>query len=131
MDHHGRTTDGRWRLGTLALVAYVVALVVNRSLVDVQGASMEPALWAGDRLLTVPARRAWIRPGRVAVVADPADPDHLVVKRLGATHRGAVEVLGDNPAASTDSRSWGPVPLDAVRRIVIRRWPDLRTRLHR
>jgi nickel-type superoxide dismutase maturation protease len=110
---------------------YLAVLAVNRSLVAVRGHSMEPALWAGDRLLTVPARPAWIRPGRVVVVADPADPDHLVVKRVASAERGRVVVLGDHPPASTDSRQWGPVPLGSVRRIVLRRWPDLRTRLHR
>lgn len=110
---------------------YLGVLAANRSLVEVRGASMEPTLWAGDRLLTVPARSASIRPGRVVVVADPADPTHLVVKRVSRADGGQVEVLGDDPAASTDSRTWGPLRPDAVRRIVVRRWPDLRTRLHR
>jgi nickel-type superoxide dismutase maturation protease len=92
---------------------------------------MEPTLWAGDRLLTVPARPASVRPGRVVVVADPADEGHLVVKRVVSAEAGRVVVLGDQPAASTDSRTWGPLPRRAVRRIVVRRWPDLRTRLHR
>jgi nickel-type superoxide dismutase maturation protease len=111
--------------------AYLAVLAVNRSLVEVRGASMEPTLWAGDRLVTVPVRPAWVRPGRVVVVADPGDPDHLVVKRVAVAGAGRVEVVGDDPDASTDSRTWGPLPLAAVRRIVVRRWPDLRTRLHR
>jgi nickel-type superoxide dismutase maturation protease len=110
---------------------YLGVLAVNRSLVVVRGASMEPTLWAGDRLLTVPARSASIRPGRLVVVVDPADHDHLVVKRVARAEAGWVEVLGDRPAASTDSRTWGPLPRQAVRRLVVRRWPDLRTRLHR
>ncbi|MEX0835458.1 MAG: nickel-type superoxide dismutase maturation protease [Nitriliruptor sp.] len=123
---------GRWLAGLgLAAAVYGVTLAVNRSVVEVRGASMEPTLWRGDRLLTVPARPAWVRPGRVVVVADPDDPDHLVIKRIASSERGRVVVLGDNPGASTDSRSWGPVPIAAVRRIVLRRWPDLRTRLHR
>jgi hypothetical protein len=79
----------------------------------------------------VPARRRSIRPGRVVVVADPTDEGHLVVKRVSRADGGRVEVLGDHPAASTDSRTWGPLRPDAVRRVVVRRWPDLRTRLHR
>jgi nickel-type superoxide dismutase maturation protease len=125
-------SKGRWpRLagGTLAL--YGAVLAVNRSLVEVQGPSMQPALWEGDRLLTVPARRGWLEPGQVVVVADPHDPDHLVVKRLTAIGAGRVEVHGDHPAASTDSRTWGPLPLAAVRRIAVARWPDLRSPLRR
>lgn len=125
-------TRRRWLGFGAALTAlYLGALGVNRSLVEVRGASMEPTLWAGDRLLTVPAVRGWLRPGRVVVVVDPAEPGHLVVKRIARTSRGHVEVLGDNPVASTDSRRWGPLPFGAVRRVVVRRWPDLRTRLHR
>jgi nickel-type superoxide dismutase maturation protease len=108
---------------------YGLALAVNRSLVEVRGTSMEPTLWEGDRLLTVPARRAWLEPGQVVVVADPADAGHEVVKRLGSLGDGRAEVFGDNPRASTDSRSWGPIPLVAVRRIVVARWPDVRTSL--
>lgn len=122
----------RWG-GVVALlgVAYLGTLAVNRAIVEVRGSSMEPVLWAGDRLLTVPAGRGWLREGQVVVVADPADPTHLVVKRIARAEGGRVEVLGDHAAASTDSRVWGTLPLDAVRRIVVRRWPDVRTRLHR
>lgn len=122
----------RWVRVALAVgVAYLATLAVNRSVVEVRGASMEPTLWPGDRLLTVPARRRWLRTGRVVVVADPADPTHLVVKRIASAERGVVEVLGDQPAASTDSRHWGPLPVTAIRRVVVRRWPDLRTRISR
>jgi nickel-type superoxide dismutase maturation protease len=124
--------SARWVLPAVAVgIGYIATLAVNRSLVEVRGASMEPTLWPGDRLLTVPPRRRWLVPGRVVVVADPADPSHLVVKRLARAEAGQVEVLGDHPAGSTDSRHWGPLPTAAVRRVVVRRWPDLRTRLHR
>jgi signal peptidase I len=128
------------RLAGLGVVGYLAVLTVNRSLVTVRGPSMEPALWEGDRLLTVPAWRGAIVTGRVVVVRDPGDPGHLVVKRVhalvypgGATpgRRELVEVRGDAPDRSTDSRAWGPVPVSAVRRLVLRRWPDLRTRLSR
>lgn len=116
---------------TLLVAGYAAAWAVNRSLVQVRGRSMEPALREGDRLLTRPARPADVIVGRVVVVADPADHRHLVIKRVAAVEHDAVTVLGDHAAASTDSRHWGPVPRDAIRRVVIRRWPDLRTRLHR
>jgi nickel-type superoxide dismutase maturation protease len=119
------------RLFAAALTAYVGVLAVNRSIVEVAGPSMEPTLWAGDRLLTVPAWPGAIRPGRIVVVRDPTDPDHPVVKRVHAVQGGAIDVRGDDPARSTDSRMWGPLGRDDVRRIVVARWPDLRTRLDR
>jgi nickel-type superoxide dismutase maturation protease len=115
----------------VGVAVYAVVLAVNRSLVEVRGPSMEPTLREGDRLLTVPARPGWLDPGQVVVVADPADDSHLVVKRLSAIGAGQVQVHGDDPRASTDSRVWGPLPLRAVRRIAVARWPDLRTPLRR
>ena len=123
---------GRWVRGVaVAIGGYLGVLAVNRSLVDVRGPSMEPALWPGDRLLTVPAAMWRLRVGQVVVVTDPADPDHGVVKRLAAVGRDDVEVLGDAPDRSTDSRTWGRLPRSAVRRVAIARWPDLRTPLRR
>jgi nickel-type superoxide dismutase maturation protease len=115
----------------VGLVVYGTVLAVNRSLVEVQGPSMTPSLREGDRLLTVPARRGWLAPGQVVVVADPADASHLVVKRLTSLGAGQVHVHGDAPRASTDSSTWGPLPLRSVRRIAVARWPDLRTPLRR
>jgi len=86
---------------------------------------MRPALVPGDRLLVVRAGRP--RPGQVVAVADPRHPDRLVVKRVAATSGQGVTVLGDNPAASTDSRHYGPVAPGAVRgRAVWRYWPESR-----
>lgn len=110
---------------------YLGTLAVSRALVVVRGPSMEPALWEGDRLLTLPARRRRLRPGQLVVVTDPTAPGHLVVKRLRSVADGSVEVRGDAADRSTDSRHFGPLPLDAVRRIVVARWPDLRTPLRR
>lgn len=110
-------------------VAEALALALNRSLIRVHGPSMLPALWPGDLLVTVPAAWWRLRPGLVVVVADPADAGHRVVKRLTRVGPDGVEVRGDNPAASTDSRTWGVLPDRAVRRVALRRWPDVRTRL--
>ncbi|WP_165403788.1 nickel-type superoxide dismutase maturation protease [Egicoccus halophilus] len=116
------------RLALLLGVAWLLALTGNRSLVVVRGPSMLPRLWPGDRLLTVPAVGP-VRAGAVVVVRDPGEPDHLVVKRVAAVTGAGIDVRGDNPAASTDSRTWGPLPRSAVRRRALRRWPDLRSPL--
>jgi nickel-type superoxide dismutase maturation protease len=122
----------RWSSGAVWLAAalgcYLGALVADRSRIVVRGDSMLPRLWPGDVLLTVPAwgRR---RPGQVVVTRDPADPDHLVVKRVTGTDGRRVFLRGDHPERSTDSRAWGWLDRRQVRRVALRRWPDLRTPL--
>lgn len=72
---------------------------------------MSPTLIPGDRLLVV--RRRVVRPGDLAVVADPRRPERLLVKRVAEVAGGRVSVVGDNPDRSTDSRTFGP--LESVR----------------
>lgn len=126
------TTAPRWRrLATplaAALGCYLGVLAADRSRVVVRGRSMLPRLWPGDVLVTVPAI-APLRPGQVVVARDPADPAHRVVKRVTGTGRGRVVLRGDHPERSTDSRVWGPVPRRLVRRVALRRWPDVWTPL--
>lgn len=43
------------------------------------------------------------------------------IKRVEAVQDGELFVLGDNPGASTDSRSFGWLPLETVKAKVI--WP--------
>ncbi|MCH8995082.1 MAG: nickel-type superoxide dismutase maturation protease, partial [Chloroflexi bacterium] len=79
----------------------------------VEGESMAPAFAVGERVF-VSRAAYWFskpRPGDLVVVRDPRQPDRLLLKRID---RSAGEdgwlVLGDNPEASTDSRTFGPVP---------------------
>jgi signal peptidase I len=111
-----------------ALGCYLGALAADRSRIVVRGDSMLPRLWPGDVLMTVPALLP-LRPGQVVVARDPDDPGHLVVKRVTGVGDGRVVLRGDHPDRSTDSRTWGPVPRRLVRRVALRRWPDLGTRL--
>ncbi|MFP4147913.1 MAG: nickel-type superoxide dismutase maturation protease [Nitriliruptoraceae bacterium] len=126
------TPAPRWSRRAVVLAAalgcYLGLLAVDRSRVVVRGTSMLPRLWPGDVLVTVPALGP-VRPGQVVVARDPREPDHLVVKRVTDIRDGLVLLHGDNPGTSTDSRVWGPVPARLVRRVAVRRWPDLRTRL--
>lgn len=93
----------------------------------VEGPSMEPAYRAGERLLV--NRRAYRRRaparGDVVVLRDPEEPARYLLKRI-ATAPDSIEpgpsrtyVLGDNAAASRDSRHFGPV---ARSQIVGRVW---------
>ena len=91
--------------------------------VEVTGDSMRPALEPGDRLLVL--RAAPVRPGDLVALVDPRLPSRTMVKRVSARSPAGVTVLGDNAAASTDSRTFGPVPASNVRgRAVYRYFPD-------
>ena len=93
--------------------------------VEVSGDSMGPGLQAGDRLLVVPVRR--LRAGDIVAVADPRQPGRTMVKRVAIVTPDEVTVLGDAPDASTDSRTFGPVPRSLVQgRAVYRYWPEHR-----
>ena len=94
------------RLGFgVAVLAAAASRLLGR--MEVEGDSMRPTLLPGDRILILRHGRA--RAGQLVVVADPRHPARLMVKRVTGVDKGGVSVLGDNPSASTDSRSFGPV----------------------
>jgi nickel-type superoxide dismutase maturation protease len=77
--------------------------------VAVSGSSMLPTLAPGDRLVLL---RTTARPrvGQLALAFDPREPTRELLKRVHAVADGMVELRGDNPSASTDSRQFGRVP---------------------
>lgn len=93
--------------------------------------SMAPTLVPGDTLLVLPAgpnglpwlRRA-PRTGSIVIVEREG---RLDVKRVAlppneiSIPAGSIWLLGDNATASHDSRQGGPVPLSAVRGVVVAR----------
>ena len=127
--------------------------------VTVHGASMEPGLADGDKLLArrvtfAPGsglRGSGLRAGQIVIVEAPvrdpgwawrrgrlAAPDAggWIVKRVAAVPgdpvpaglapgrrvpAGRLLLLGDNPAASIDSRELGFVPADRVLGVMVRR----------
>lgn len=93
--------------------------------VSVNGLSMAPTLLPGDHLLVRPTRS--LRRGDLVVVKDPDADGRWVVKRVAALPHQRVTaggrtldagdgiiLLGDNAERSTDSRQYGPVPVEAV-----------------
>jgi nickel-type superoxide dismutase maturation protease len=74
---------------------------------------MEPALSAGDWIVVSELSRP-PRVGEIVLVRDPRDPENLMLKRVTAVDDGRCTVLGDRPEESTDSRTFGPVPVQNV-----------------
>jgi nickel-type superoxide dismutase maturation protease len=95
----------------------------------VAGPSMEPTLSDGDWILALVGRWAGrsAGPGDLVVLAHPERPGLLIVKRVQSVADDGYWVLGDAPAASTDSRHFGPVR-DVVGRVVwrVRPWGRVR-----
>jgi nickel-type superoxide dismutase maturation protease len=89
--------------------------------IEVQGSSMEPTFAPGDRLLLVRRVRR-VHLGDVVVLEDPRGSGRRLVKRVASVLGDEVAVLGDNPAASTDSRTFGSVPLASIHHLVVRRY---------
>jgi len=118
--------SAHYRLVTGLLTGAVVACAWHRvARVEVTGDSMRPTLVPGDRLVVVRGRRA--RPGDLVTLPDPRSPQRVVVKRVLRVDGDGVAVGGDNPDASTDSRTFGPVPARSIRgRVVYRYFPEER-----
>jgi nickel-type superoxide dismutase maturation protease len=74
---------------------------------------MEPALRAGDWIVVTSLSRP-PRVGEVVLVRDPRDQENLMLKRVAGVAGTTCTVLGDRPEESTDSRTFGPVPLANV-----------------
>ncbi len=101
-----------------------------RARVAVEGRSMAPTLMPGDWLLADPEAFRGRPPGvgELILVPDPRAPRRLLVKRVvGVDQLGWLLVAGDDPAASTDSRTFGAVDPAAVEgRPWFRYWPASR-----
>lgn len=88
-------------------------LAGRRRRVRVVGESMLPTLAPGQYVLVdqgrVPTR------GQLALAQHPDRDGLLVIKRVReVTADGRFELASDNPAAGTDSRTWGPLPPSSI-----------------
>ncbi len=85
---------------------------------------MRPTLLPGDVVLCDPRayRRAPPEPGDIVLARDPRMPARRIVKRVVARDaEGRIELRGDAPAHSTDSRRFGAIdPALVIGRITCR-----------
>jgi len=131
-----RGRPGRPLLAIWGAILAVAAAVVGRRVLDavvVRGESMAPALRPGDRLVieAFTLRRRAPRVGEIVLAADPRSPERELVKRVAGHDpvTDLVELRGDAPDASTDSRTFGAVPRGMIRwRVAVRYWPLGRVR---
>lgn len=78
---------------------------------------MIPLLKAGDEVLVNPRAYRNHAPcvGDIVVAQRPNRSTVAMIKRVSSKlEDGRIILLGDNPDASTDSRSFGPVPLENI-----------------
>ncbi len=118
-----------WLLASIAagIVLTLLLVAASRRLqrIEVQGESMAPGLLPGDRLLAVGGLSP--RVGDIVTATDPRQASRVLVKRIASVGPDRVELAGDNPGASTDSRTFGPVPPALVTgRVLWRYWPPSR-----
>ena len=90
--------------------------------VEIAGDSMRPALEAGDWAMAT--ARGRVSPGDVVVAERPDRSGLEIVKRVAARESDGWILLGDNPEASTDSRSFGPITgREVTGRVRVVYWP--------
>jgi nickel-type superoxide dismutase maturation protease len=108
---HQRQRSFAKRRGVHQLRVYTQAILNPLGLrrIYVADTSMQPALRPGDRLLVWRSRR--IKSGDIVVFRDPEAPGTLLIKRVvSITSDDRLDVRGDNPNVSRDSRHFGTVP---------------------
>ena len=91
-----------------------VLLPLDRYIVE--GESMAPSVTPGERVF-VNRAAYWFGPpraGDVVVLRDPRKLERLLIKRIDVVHANSFEVAGDHAEASTDSRTFGPVPAKLI-----------------
>jgi nickel-type superoxide dismutase maturation protease len=87
---------------------------------------MAPRLPSGARVVARAVDGTMrLRVGDVVVARRPDRPELEIIKRIsGIDADGAIILVGDNPAASTDSRQFGPVTrAHILARVRWRYWP--------
>jgi len=117
-------------MGKAIFAAFLAALLAKLFLFDVviaDGKSMEPTISSGTVLVVnrlqygfrFPGRKdflvRWAKPREGDVVVFFAPSGYVAVKRAGGLcEKGTFMAKGDNYPLSYDSRSFGPVSVDAV-----------------
>ena len=95
----------------------ILRLCNLRRKIRVRGPSMLPAFAPGDELFLDPRayRRKVPQVGDVVMARHPLAPQESILKRVAFVDQdGSVYLRGDNPEASTDSRTLGLFPPNRI-----------------
>ncbi len=101
------------RAGVLELLQWSLG---RRTAYSISGDSMLPTFVEGQRVLGDPKafRDRPPRVGEVVVARHPFQRGLFVIKRVEALVDGRFRLLGDNPQASSDSRTLGDFELERI-----------------
>ena len=87
--------------------------VGKRKIFRVRGDSMLPTLKEGDAVMIVSTRS--IGPGDIELADHPYKSSVKILKRVsGIDGEGRYSLTGDNPAESTDSRTFGSLSIEYI-----------------
>lgn len=101
----------------LAVANKLLLLILGkRKRLRVTGPSMIPLLQPGEEILFDPKayRHSFPQTGDVVVAQHPYQVKQIVKRVAVVLEDGSCFLEGDNPDASTDSRSYGFVPLSKI-----------------
>jgi nickel-type superoxide dismutase maturation protease len=104
-------------LKEIDIVSLLLWMLRLRKRLRVTGASMFPLLKSGDEILINPRayKKELPQPGQLVVARHPYRSDLKIVKRVtSVSDDGVCYLQGDNPAESTNSDSFGRVPLKHI-----------------
>ena len=91
----------------------VMHLLGKRKIFRVQGDSMLPTLKDGDAVMIIPTKS--IERGDVVLADHPYKSSVKILKRVsGIDREGRYSLTGDNPAESTDSRTFGSLSIEYI-----------------
>ena len=91
----------------------VMHLLGKRKIFRVQGDSMLPTLTDGDTVMIIPTKS--IAPGDVVLANHPYKSSVKMLKRVSEIDGdGRYSLTGDNPAESTDSRTFGSLSIECI-----------------
>ena len=91
----------------------IMYAIGKRKIFRVQGDSMLPTLEAGDKVMIVPTTS--IGAGDIVLADHPYKTSVKMLKRVSRIdENGRYLLTGDNPAESTDSRTFGSLSIECI-----------------